>query len=515
MPLEMQPLAGTSGKMPREDRAWPAPATLVALFAATQVAVWTLAPTTTHHAPPLDVVESTMWGREWVIATYKHPALPSWVLEASRVVTGAVGWPAYLISQLFITASFAFVYLLGRDMMGPQRAAAGTLLLGGVAYYAWPTPEFNHNIAEIPFWAGLPLAVWRAVERRSLLWWALVGAFAAGGLYAKLSSGLLLIVAAGWILFDPRARRCLATPGPWLGLATFAILVAPLVSWLVANDFAPLRYAALRSTARSPLHVLLFAFDTLLNLTGMLVMLAVAGLAGPWSRAAAAGGLTQPPMAAIDERAKHFLLTFTFGPLVLAMIGAVFSHAGLKTAWGSSMFNLVGLVAVALMSRRFTPEALRRIAVSAGVLLIVVPLSYALVVSLSPRYAKTAMRVQWPQAEIADRLGAVWARETGRSLRIVSGDNWIAGLVGLTNQGQPSIFTNGDMRLSPWINPSRLEAEGMLIVWDTSTRRIPATLQPLVDAGKTGEERFKFSPRRGQPELVIGYAIVPPKQGPR
>ena len=95
-----------------------------------------------------------MWGREWVIATYKHPALPSWFLEASRVLTGgATGWPAYLVSQLFIAATFGLVFLLGRDMMGPERAAAGTLLLAGVTYYSWPTPEFNHNIAAAPFWA--------------------------------------------------------------------------------------------------------------------------------------------------------------------------------------------------------------------------------------------------------------------------------------------------------------------------------------------------------------------------
>jgi hypothetical protein len=51
-------------------------------------------------------------------------ALPSWVLEASRLVTGSIGWPAYLVSQLFVAAAYVFVFLLGRDMMGPERAAA-------------------------------------------------------------------------------------------------------------------------------------------------------------------------------------------------------------------------------------------------------------------------------------------------------------------------------------------------------------------------------------------------------
>ncbi|MGE0853022.1 MAG: hypothetical protein AB7O44_26000 [Hyphomicrobiaceae bacterium] len=64
---------------------------MVGLLVAGQLVAWTLAPALSHSAPPLDVVESYMWGREWVLATYKHPAMPSWALEASRVVTGVIG----------------------------------------------------------------------------------------------------------------------------------------------------------------------------------------------------------------------------------------------------------------------------------------------------------------------------------------------------------------------------------------------------------------------------------------
>src|SRR5262249_29623953 len=229
-------------------RHWQDPATLVALLITGQIVAWTLAPALTHSSPPLDVVEGYMWGREWVLATYKHPALPSWALEASRILTGAIGWPAYLLSQLCVAATFLFVYLLGRNLMGPSRAAAGTLLLTGVAFYAWPTPEFNHNLAETPIWAALPWALWHAVNARSSLWWVLSGALAALGMYAKFSTALLLVVLAAWILADPQARARLRTPGPWLALLAFAILLAPMAVWLNANAFAPLHYAALRST---------------------------------------------------------------------------------------------------------------------------------------------------------------------------------------------------------------------------------------------------------------------------
>ena len=490
--------------MPPTDRTWPAPATLVALFAAGQIAMWTLAPALTHSAPPLDVVEGYMWGREWVIATYKHPALPSWVLEASRLLTGAVGWPAYLVSQLFVAAAFACVFLLGRDMMGPERAAAGTLLLAGVAYYAWPTPEFNHNIAEIPFWAGMPLALWRAVERRAIGWWLVAAALAAGGLYAKLSAGLLLATAAAWIVLDARARARLATPGPWIALLMFAALTAPLAAWLVANDFAPLQYAAQRSGQRSLADLPLFVLSTLTNGVGLLAMLAAAGLL----RASPSNEQASPPLPTVDARALRFLAAFTAGPLALAMIGALSTGTGLKTAWGSSMFNLVGLLAVALAADRFRPLALRRIAVFAGVLLLVVPLAYALVIGLGPRFAGTLLRVQWPQAEIAERFDAVWARETGRPLRVVTGQNWVAGLIGLTAKDRPSIVNNGNLALSPWVTPSRIEAEGALVVWDARGQGLPAALAPLLGSRPIGQERFGRG-KAGR-ELLINYVVVPP-----
>jgi 4-amino-4-deoxy-L-arabinose transferase-like glycosyltransferase len=493
------------------ERALPAPATLIALFAAAQIVAWTLAPALTHTASPLDVVEGYMWGREWVIATYKHPALPSWFLEASRILTsGATGWPAYLVSQLFIAATFGLVFLLGRDMMGAKRGAAGTLLLAGVTYYAWPSVEFNHNIAAAPFWAGVALALWRAVERRSLVWWGLLGAFAAGALYAKLSAVLILFPAAAWILLDARARACLATAGPWLGLAVFAIAAWPLVAWLVAHEFAPLTHAAQRSALRSAAYIPTFLLDTLANVAGIPIMLTVAGLIGPW-RAQPPEPMLSQPSAGIDPHAMRFLLILTCAPLAIALAAAAISHAGLKTAWGSSMFNLAGLLAIALTADRMTSAAFKRITLSAALLIVVVPLGYAATVKFAnQRSSGVGVRANWPQRAIAERLGGIWARESGQPLRIVAGDPWIAGLVGVSNRGVPSILTNGDMSLSPWVTLSRIDREGMLIVWDSGIRGLPPSLQPLVASSKTGEERFSFIHGKAKRELVIGYAVVPP-----
>ena len=482
------------------------PTTLVALLCAGQIAAWTLAPLIVDTAPPLDVVESTMWGREWVVATYKHPAMPSWVLESLWLVTGAVGWPAYLASQLFIAATFLFVFLLGRELMTPARAAAGTLLLTGVAYYAWPTVEFNHNVAEAPFWAALPFALWRAVERRSIIWWVLVGAIGAAGLYAKLSTGLLLVTAAAWIVADVQARRALKTAGPYFGLAAFAVVAAPLAHWLIVHDFLPFKYAAGRLAQASGTGIPAFLASLALNLSGMIAMLAVAALLGRRS-----ANTAQPDTdAAAGTRERQFLTLFTFGPLLLTLLGAASTHSALKIAWGSSMFNLAGLWLVAVIFQRFRPVVLKHIAAAAAALLVVAPTGYALAVTLAPNL-NAPMRVNWPQAEISHRMSAIWHAKTNRPLRIVAGDAWIAGLVGISDRDRPSILNPGELSLTPWIDKERIDTEGMLIVWDARTGRTPSVLRAVVEFGAKGEEKFAWPHNKSLPEIIVGYSVLLPK----
>jgi 4-amino-4-deoxy-L-arabinose transferase-like glycosyltransferase len=403
------------------------------------------------------------------------------------------------------------VFLLGRDMMGPERAAAGTLMLAGVTYYMWPTPEFNHNIASTPFWAGIVLMLWRAVERQALIWWLLLGAVAAGALYAKLSAVFLLLPVVAWVLYDRRTRARFSSPGPWLGLTVFALLATPLAVWLVRNDFAPLRYAAQRWQGLSTYRVPLFLFDTAANIAGIVVMLMIAGLIGPGRKADDSNGL-QVAVRAVSPRARTFLLFFTLGPLALTVFVAVLSRAGLKTAWGSSMFNTAGLLAIALTAERYTPAVLRRIGMTAACLLLMVPLAYGAVIKLdATQGSRPALRVNWPQRAIAERLGEVWLQQTGQPLRIVAGGPWLAGLVGLTNRDTPSILSNGELTLSPWITADRIDRQGLLAVWDAGSRRIPPPLRLLIATSRWGEESFTFPGSRGRQPLAIGYAVVPPK----
>jgi 4-amino-4-deoxy-L-arabinose transferase-like glycosyltransferase len=487
------------------------PAALIGLLIAGQLIAWTLAPALTHVVPPLDVVEGYMWGREWLIATYKHPALPSWALEASRVLTGTIGWPAYFVSQLFVTATFVLVYLLGCDLMGRHRAAAGTLLLTGIVYFSWPTPEFNHNVAQTMFWAGFVWALWRAVQRQSLRWWVLLGVFGAGGIYAKLSTGLLFLAGAVWMMADARARRTLATVGPWITFVIIAAAAVPLGLWLVETDYSMLRYTSERTYYSKSGGISVFVLSAVGAAVGMLLILALAGLIGRRPAPSDAESAAFPP---IDPRVLRFLVMLVAVPPLVIVVAAVLTRTGIKAAWATSMFNLAGLLAVALTADRFNARALRRIAIAALTLVVVIPIAYGVSVAVPLRPSKPPLRVQWPGPEIALRMAGIWDRSThGAPLKIVAGDNWIAGLVGLRHKDRPHLLSNANILYSPWIGARQLEAEGMLVLWEHE--KGPIDLIPYMEPRKHMAGMEKFTSPFSSQEILIDYLVVPPKPAPR
>lgn len=476
----------------------------VGLLCVAQIALWTLAPALSNDAPPLDVVESGAWGPEWLISSYKHPALPSWCLEAARLIPGVSGWTAYLVPQLFVSSTFLLVFFLGRGPLGDQRAVAGTLLLSGIYYFNWRTPEFNHDIAQLPLWAGVALALWRAVETNRARWWTLLGVFAAASLYAKLASSVLLIAAASWILWDKEARRRLAGPGPWLALLLFLIGTLPLANWLLAHGFAPASYAVSRGQGNSH-SAIGFLLAQLIVALPVAMMLRWAGLLS------SARHLSLGPTAAV-RRFGWYLGCMTLAPMVIAMLICAAAGTGLRTMWGVPMLNLVGLMAILLTSANFGRLALQRIAQMAACLLLVLPGVYAAQTFLSPTVLGHVKRENWPQALIATRMHELWVQATGKPLGIVAGDetNWVAGLIALgCCEKPPSLFTNGDGSLSPWITKERLAREGVLVVWQDQG---PSEhLSRLIANAGRGVARFPIPRAPAAAPIEIHYAIVPPQ----
>ncbi|WP_417518490.1 glycosyltransferase family 39 protein [Minwuia sp.] len=474
------------------------PSSIVATFIVAQLVFWTALPAISHSAPPLDVVESLVWGREWLLGTHKHPPLPSWLLEAGRLLTGSVIWMPFLLSQICVGLTLLFVFLLGRRMFDARAAAMGTLLLGGLFYFSWPTPEFNHNVVQMPIWAGVALFLHRAERQGDWLSWIMLALLGALAIYSKFSAALMLLFVPLWLLLNADGRAHLKTAGPWVALVVFIVLVAPEALWLIRNDFLPLEWASLRAGGGGTPATFLLA-----QVADHLPMLIVAGAAGLIGR-----GMLRPMGTGKDRK---FLLLMGFGPLILTVVVAVFMGGGLKDMWGAPMFSLSGLIVVAFFGGRLKDAGLKRGLASVLVLIVLVSSVYAVLVAQGPHwFGLKPMRGAWPGATIQQAAEAHFEAETGQPMKYVIGDFWLGGLATITARHDPSLLMNGDPRLSPWIDLDDMKKSGALIIWQIREGK-PAPGHDIF--GPVTADRQLVLPwkDRERPPLLIGMQVLPPQ----
>jgi hypothetical protein len=313
---------------------------------------------------------------------------------------------------------------------------------------------------------------------------------------------VLLVVAAAWILWDASARKRILTPGPWLALIAFALVVAPQVVWLFEHEFQPFTYAARRASDGAWYAPLEFLLTLVLDHLPMLILLACAD----WFGKAAPEAPPKP-----ERRALHFLLLLGLGPAVLTALGAALGGAGLRSSWGAPMVALSGLIVVSLMSEKFSAARLKRIAIGAGVLIVAVSGLYYAHMRYGVALTGKPLRGNWPQAEISRQLEGAWVEATGAPLRVVVGDIWTAGLIGLNGRNPPSVLINGDYATSPWITPADVAQDGALIVWSGHE---PEALAAFRDDLRTHDlvVRSPYARSENAQDIHIHYAILPPAE---
>jgi 4-amino-4-deoxy-L-arabinose transferase-like glycosyltransferase len=479
---------------------WP----LLALFLVVQAVAWTGLPATVFTAPPSNTLELALWARDWFIVNYKHPGLAAWLLRFAYDVFGTHLWVSLLLAQLCIAATYVFVFMLGRDLMGSGEALLGTLLLPAVSYLTIGTLKYNHNIAQLPLWVGFIFVLWRASRSDRLPWWILTAAFAALGLYAKFTMAMVIGMGAVWILLDGEARSRLKNRTPYIALLMFVVLLLPLAIALGATGFGSIAWVSQESAKRgiSGLHFLRDVGETVSVMAGGLIV------SLGWNRLRPRQ--TTEPTPSGDRRAFVFLLLMGGGPLLLTLMIALVKPVRLE--WAAPMFSMIGLLLVGL-AVRFRP--LQESRVKAGLSHALLALTASLCVlgihlesAVQHRATGRIGRTLWPASEIATRFDGLWQKWTGGPLQIVAGNSWTAGIVGLMSAGHPSLFTDLDLQRSPAITQSRLQDQGMLIVWTEGPSWHPD--QALIARFPHGSESFFVGPRARQ--LTLDYLLVPPGQ---
>ena len=92
----------------------------------------------------------------------------------------------YLLSQIYVISSFFIIFILSQDFFKNNfLSLISVLLLEGIYFYNFTTPEFNVNVCQMPFWALSVLYCWKGFKSNKTIDWLLFGFFAGLGVLSK------------------------------------------------------------------------------------------------------------------------------------------------------------------------------------------------------------------------------------------------------------------------------------------------------------------------------------------
>ena len=134
------------------------------IFLFVHLLFWVLAPSLTNKNLPLDTIEALAWGSNLDWGFNKHPPLSAFAVEIFYRIFGTNDWAYYLLSQLFVIVGFIAVYKFSNEILNNQKLALlSVLLLEGIYFYNFTTPEFNVNVSQLPFWSLTVYYTWRCI----------------------------------------------------------------------------------------------------------------------------------------------------------------------------------------------------------------------------------------------------------------------------------------------------------------------------------------------------------------
>ena len=148
------------------------------LFLLSHLFLWTLIPSVSNVNLPLDTIEALAWSSNLNWGYDKHPPFSAFAVEVIYTFFGSNDWAFYLLSQIFVITAFFYVWRLSNEIFKEKIfALISLLILEGVFFYNFTTPEFNVNVSQLPFWALTVYFFWKGINKNKTSDWILFGLF--------------------------------------------------------------------------------------------------------------------------------------------------------------------------------------------------------------------------------------------------------------------------------------------------------------------------------------------------
>ena len=385
------------------------------IFLFLHLLLWTLIPTFSNINLPLDTIEALAWGSNLEWGFNKHPPFSAFAVELFFKIFGNNDWAYYFLSQIFVVIAFYFVWKFSNEILEDKTySLLSVLLLSGIYFYNFTTPEFNVNVSQLPFWALSIYFFWKGINFNKNINWILFGIFSALGFLSKyLFIFILVALFVFFVLNFKKYKKSLK--GYVLSILISLTIILPHFVWLFENHFITIFYGLDRSgvsdfnLANHFKNPSIFLFKQLIILTPFFFMIYLIISKFKFS-------------INIKNEKILFLLSINLIPIALMLAASILTGAQIRTMWMTPFYLFFGTLFLSIFKNNINFKKINKFYYAFIFFFIISPFVY-LTVSL----ADDTKRTDYPGKEIARLVQNKWDDNFINEIKIVVGDEWYAG----------------------------------------------------------------------------------------
>ena len=389
------------------------------IFLTTHLVLWTVVPTLVNQNLPLDTIEALAWGSNLDWGFNKHPPLSAFFCEIFFQIFGAQDWAYYLLSQIFVVVSFYIVFKLSNELLNNIKLSfISVILLEGIYFYNFTTPEFNVNVAQLPFWALTVYFSWKIFEKKEahILNFIFLGIFAAAGFLSKylflylLISIVMLFI---YLIFVSKNRKFHFSY--LVSLEVFLLLLIPHLVWLVNNDYVTVNYGLAR-TETSGFEI----YNNIIN--PVIFVLKQIGILIPFFILVLLLMEKFKFKIILIDKKLFFLIFINLIPLILIILTSLILGSKIRTMWMTPFYLFGGLFLVYILKSQIKFKKLNNFIMCFLFLFLFSPFVYGYISII-----KDNKRTDYPGKQIAKKVQFEWDQNFDEPIEFVIGNEWNAG----------------------------------------------------------------------------------------
>ena len=389
------------------------------IFLSVHLITWTIVPALVNNNLPLDVIEALAWGSNLDWGFNKHPPGSAFFPELFFILFGPQDWAYYLLSQIFVIISFYIVFKLSIEFLNDIKLSLiSVLILESIFYYNFTTPEFNVNVAQLPFWAATVYLAWKVFENNNpnIIYLILIGFTATAGLLSKyLFVYILLSIFLFFSYFMFILKKKKFQFKYLISVEVFLILLIPHLIWLSNNDYVTITYGLARSGLDvgalsdhfiNPIKLILKQFVILIPFFGLSLILVK----------------KIKIKINLNDKKLLYLIFINVLPLILILTTSMLTGSKIRTMWMTPFYLFLGLLMVYLFKKQIIIRKFNKFIFLISFLFLLSPALYGYVSIL-----KDDKRTDYPGKKIAQKVQIEWDQNFDEPIGFVIGDEWKAG----------------------------------------------------------------------------------------